>query len=197
MVNAMFDNRGNSNPLPIEVRTATSNSSPPVGYDPSTLSAFTFVYRKGEEYSTGVEGNSQRRIGSTDQGVGTRDYTVFTINWYGQSRLQPGSTYTNRGFYFNSDLGSVKATADDLLTKTSINEIGLEQWSPRKVGIYQTGTNFVVMAAESAGGQLTTCSSSTPTIVCSGTSTPETGNVPFFYTTCGALTHFGPDPYSQ
>ena len=82
-------------------------------------------------------------------------YTVFTIKWLGGgARLQAGSTYANRGYYFNSELGNVKATADDLLTNTFVDEVGLELWSPRKVDVYQTGTNFVVMAASSARGTL-------------------------------------------
>ena len=200
MVNSIFDNTGNPNPLPIEVRLTSNIASVPTGYDPSILNTFTFVYGKGSEYGgVGLDGKSRRRIGSTEMGINTRDYTVFTINWYGEgARLQAGSTYTNRGFYFNSDMGSVKSTADDLVEKTFVDEIGLELWSPRTIDIYQTaGANFVVLAASSAQGQSTTCHDPSAILICSGTSTPQSGHVPFFYMTCGASsTYFGPDPYN-
>lgn len=88
LVNNMFDNTDGSVDLPIEVWSASffDSSSIPADYDPSTLSAFTFVYGEGVEYSANggsVGGLSRRRVGSTQQGVGfpnSRDFTVFTVS---------------------------------------------------------------------------------------------------------------------
>lgn len=132
MVNNFFDNRGNGSPMPIEVRPTSNIPQIPPGYDPSTFDAFTYVYGDGLEYGSGasVEGRARRRVGATEQGVGYRDYTVFTVNWFGGeivyllfnwdtscwltntffccifsylgSKLQPGFTYVNRGFYMNT-----------------------------------------------------------------------------------------------
>ena len=83
MVNAMFDNSGNANVLPIEVVPTTPTvTTVPASYDPASLNAFTFVHGDGAEYGIGLEGRSRRRLGSTMQVAGTRDYTVFTVNWY-------------------------------------------------------------------------------------------------------------------
>ena len=43
----------------------------------------------------------------------------------------------------------------------------------------------VGVAATSTEGTVTTCTSTTATLECSGFSTPKTGHVPFFYITCG------------
>ena len=85
LVNNMFDNTNGSDDLPIEVWSASffDSSSIPTDYDPSTLSAFTFVYGEGDEYGASIDGLSRRRIGSTQQGVGfpnSRDFTVFTVS---------------------------------------------------------------------------------------------------------------------
>ena len=197
-VNTIFDNKLNPDPLPIEVRPSSNVASVPADYDPSTLDSFTFVYGRGDEYEgTALDGRSRRRMGSTQQGRGTRDYTVFTINWFAASaRLQAGSTYVNKGYFMNSDLGSVKATAEDLLTKTFVDEIDLELWLPRAVNVYQHGTTFEAVSSLEAGGTLTTCDNLSANLVCSGTSTPKLGHVPFFYMSCGGSTYFGPDPYT-
>jgi hypothetical protein len=211
MVNMIFDNSGFNASLPISIvpmiqsfpRRGAAQTPPrrlplvdvPVGYDPGTLNSFTIVYGKGQDYGVNLDGRSRRRIGSTSVGVGTRDYTVFTINWY-EARLQPGSTYVNRGFYFSSDLGSVKSMADELVPKTFADRIGLEQWSPRKLDVYNDGPKFIVLAASTPGGKSTSCGSPSATLVCSGSSTPRSGYVPFFYVTCGSSsTYFGPNPY--
>jgi hypothetical protein len=84
MVNAIFDNLSSSELLPIElvVMPYPSANAVPPDYDPDSLGSFTFVYGKGGQYQNEpVEGRARRRIGSTQQGPGTRDYTVFTINW--------------------------------------------------------------------------------------------------------------------
>ena len=81
-------------------------------------------YLIGQEYrGAGVGGDilgkARRRIGATAMGVGFRDFTVFTINWFGAgAHLKSGETYVNRGYYVNSNLGSVKTTSEDLVTKT-------------------------------------------------------------------------------
>ncbi len=211
MVNAIFDNSGYAKSLPIDIVPMIqsfprrgSTQTPPrrlplvdvtASYDPGTLSAFTIVYGKGQDYGINLDGSSRRRIGSTSVGVGTRDFTVFTVNWLG-ARLQPGSTYVNRGFYFSSDLGSVNSVADELVPNTFADRIGLEQWSPRTLNAYKDGTKFIVLAALTAGGTSTECGSSSAKLICSGSSTPRSGYVPFFYVTCGSSsTYFGPNPY--
>eukprot|EP00585_Thalassiosira_rotula_P007180 CAMPEP_0196161200 /NCGR_PEP_ID=MMETSP0910-20130528/47215_1 /TAXON_ID=49265 /ORGANISM="Thalassiosira rotula, Strain GSO102" /LENGTH=1412 /DNA_ID=CAMNT_0041426141 /DNA_START=120 /DNA_END=4358 /DNA_ORIENTATION=+ len=193
-VNEIFANDFTST-IPIEIRSPSetgSDVSP--SYDPAPLPAFTYVYGKGEEYDTSggdVSGWSRRRIGST---VDTRDYTVFTINWLGTAKLRAGETYVNRGFKFSSDLGSVQATASNLNTKIYIDEIALEQWTPRKIDIYQDSSKVVAVAATSAGGDSTTCPAlSSP--VCSGKSTPQFGLDPFFHVECGSESYLGPNPY--
>ena len=148
-VNAMFNNSGYTTELASQLRALSNNSasytspgttiqapttsipfaSLPDGYNASTLKAFTFVYGKGEDYTSsgGVgEGVVRRRIGSTDNSVG-RDYTVFNINWWNGARLEPSDTYSNRGYYFASNLGSVKATADSLRLKVAIDEVEVER----------------------------------------------------------------------
>ena len=84
MVNAIFDNRSDDEEaLAIDV-VAVSNldAAPPADYDPDGLGSFTFVYGKGAQYQgQPVQGRSRRRLGSTYQGPGLKDYTVFTINW--------------------------------------------------------------------------------------------------------------------
>ena len=218
-VNTMFNNVGQTTQLAIELRALSKNyasftspgttiqaptrsipfASLPPGYDPSSLKAFTFIYGKGEDYTPGGgvgEGVARRRIGSTDNTFG-RDYTVFNINWWNGARLKPSSTYSNRAYYFASNLGSVKATADSLRLKVAVDKIEVNEWSPgRAVGIYKRGASFVVQAASSPGGLSTTCASSSSSLVCSGSSTPKADHVPYFYVKCQNATYFGPNPYN-
>jgi len=56
-------------------------------------------------------------------------------------------------------------------------------------------SRFEVLASQEASGTSTTCDNKLASLVCSGRSTPEYGNVPFFYVSCGASTYFGPNPY--
>ena len=95
----------------------------------------------------------------------------------------------------NSNLGSVKDTADALKQQTYADKIGLERWSPRTVDVYASpeSDTFAVVPSESAGGTSTTCGTKSP--ACSGKSTPESGYIPYFYVTCGSTNYFGPDPY--
>jgi hypothetical protein len=218
-VNTMFNNVGQTTALAIELRALSKNyasftspgttiqaptrsipfASLPPGYDPSSLKAFTFVYGQGEDYISGGgvgEGVSRRRIGSTDNSAG-RDYTVFNINWWNGARLKPSSTYSNRAYYFASNLGSVKATADSLRLNVTVDKIEVNEWSPgRGVGIYKRGATCVVQAASSPGGLSTTCASSSALLVCSGSSTPKADHVPYFYVKCQNSTYFGPNPYN-
>ena len=158
-VNTMFNNVGQTTELAIELRTLSKNyasftslgttiqaptrsisfASLPPGYDPSSLKAFTFIYGKGEDYTSGGgvgEGVGRRRIGSTDNTFG-RDYTVFNINWWNGARLKPSSTYSNRAYYFASNLGNVKTTADSLRLKVAVDKIEVNEWLPGVVGIYK------------------------------------------------------------
>ena len=218
-VNSIFDNSLGGSNLDIDVRPvrrifpqgsirAPSTSLPlvatPSDYNPKSLETFTFVYGKADEYGLGksVPGLVKRRIGSTEVGTETsRDFSVFSVIWYGFSggsvRLIPGRTYVNRGYYFIDDLESVSSRANDLVEITHAAQIEQEEWSPRTVDIYRDGTKFVALAASSAKGNSTTCDSPSASLVCSGTSTPRQGHVPFFYVTCGAsLTYFGSNPYN-
>lgn len=172
IVNNIFSNVGNVNALPIEVRplrksatfpqveasalTKLPLASVPADYNPSNLAAFTYVYGKGEDYIPSiVEGKSRRRIGSTDN-VNGRDFTVFNVNWYSGARLEAGSTYTNRGYYFGSNLGNVQETAASLRSKVAIDELYFNNWSPRRLDIYKTSSKFMVKASSSSRGQSTT-----------------------------------------
>ena len=195
-MNNFFDNAGNDEDLLIDVRPMTNDIHVPAGYDPSGFDTFTYIYGKGEWYDS-MEGKGRRRVGSTQRGVGTRDYTVFTVNWWGGSRLQAGSTYSHRGFLATGDLGDVEATAGALLDSTEAYEVDLEDWTPRAVDAYRNagGTHFIVAAAAAAEGTGTACDGAAA-LVCHGKSTPAAGHVPFFYTTCANATYFGPDPYS-
>lgn len=131
----------------------------------------------------------------------SRDFTVFTINWFGYAvRLVPGSSYVNRAYYFISELGNVEATANDLMEKTYATQINNEDWSPRMVGIYSSskddGYEFTIVTASSVRGNSTKCDNPLASLICSGTSTPSPGRVPFFYVRCGtSLEYFGTDPY--
>lgn len=210
VVNDIFHNVGNAD-LSIVLRPLRKSSafpmveatsltklplaSVPEGYNPSNLAAFTYVYGKGEDYVPSiVEGRGRRRVGSTDNAKG-RDYTVFVINWHNGARLEPSSTYTNRGYYFASNLGSVHETAGSLRSKVAIDEIALEDWSPRRLDIYESSSKFIIKAASSSGGQSAMCASSSASLVCSGWSTPKEGHVPYFYVKCQNATYFGPNPY--
>jgi hypothetical protein len=168
-LNEIFSNAGSADVLPIEMRplrksdtstileatplTKLPLASVPADYNPSAINAFTYVYGRGAA-NVAAGGNSQRRIGSTDHSQG-RDFTVLEMSWAGQARLRAGDTYTNRGYYFSSNLGSVKETADILRDKIVVDKIGLEEWSPRVVHIYTAGSNFVAKAALLSGGQNT------------------------------------------
>ena len=117
----------------------------------------------------------------------------FTVNWIGSS-LGAGSTYSNRGFMFQSALSNVKATADALVQKTAIDKIELNDWTPRSVDLYAKGMSFTVKAASAAGGASTGCAASA-TLACPGKTTPQSGSRAFFYVMCGSNTYLGPDPY--
>ena len=49
------------------------------------------------------------------------------------ARLQPGSTYVNKGYMLTSNLGSVEATASALVDRTFVDEIGLELVSDEEI----------------------------------------------------------------
>ena len=189
-VNAMFDNIGGDEPLPIEVRALTTGLSAevPSDYVPANdVNAFTFIYGQGESFAThgtgSTPGRGRRRFGSTSQGgmfhyrsvnillwlfivyyshpcilslVGSRDFTVFTINWYSSgAKLEAGSTYSSRSFYLASNLGDVKPTSDTLRGQTNAFKIGSQEYNPRSVDLYTIGNNFMVVAAESSEGAST------------------------------------------
>lgn len=164
-------------------------------YDPSSFSTFTYIYGKGEDYADNeVGGFGRRRLGSTQLGENTRDYTVFTVNWMGSgARLSAGQMYSNRGFYSVGNLASTKSTAEILRDNVVIDKINYNDWTPRAVGIYKHDTTFdVVPVTMVAGGATTTClGESSATNICEGLSTPRAGHVPFFYVTCGSSTYLG------
>jgi hypothetical protein len=88
LVNNMFDNRGNTtHALSLRFETFPPGETfPGPSYDPGALNAVTFVYGDGDEYGVTVPGAGRRRMGSS-----SRDYTVFTINWWASgARLTPG-----------------------------------------------------------------------------------------------------------
>ena len=80
MVNTMFNNEAFPNER-LHITLVVTENPAAADYDPNDLGSFTLVYGKGVEYQNDVEGHARRRIGSTKQGPGTRDFAVFTINW--------------------------------------------------------------------------------------------------------------------
>lgn len=193
-VNDIFDNTQFADDLLIDIVPAFDTSEVPAGYNPSSIGSFTYVYGKGEEYGVSVDGQGRRRVGCTEQGVDHRDFTVFTINWLGNIALSAGSTYSNRSFMFQSNLGNVKATAENLVPKVMIDHIEQNEWNSRNVDVYTFMSDFVVNAALEQGDQ-TGCENRQAVLACEGKSTPSVGVVPFFYITCGSATYFGSDPY--
>merc|ERR1712157_495543 len=113
----------------------------------------------------------------------------------GGSNLGAGDTYINRSFVFASELGAVDAVGKDLTDKVYVDQMVENEYNPRRIDIYQLNDSFSVEVAATSEGQSTTCSSSLATLVCSGTSAPSPGKVPFFYVTCGLQTYLGSDPY--
>jgi len=197
MVNGMFDNTGNPDELLIDVRTFHGAiDAVPANYNPSNLKAFTYVYGRGEDFDGpgSIGGRVQRRVGTTETLPHTRDYSVFTVRWFAfGARLPPGQTFNFRIYNFVGDLDSATEKADELLPGVFSTDIDPEQWSPRKVDVYQSGNYFASVAASSAGGDTTECEERTA--VCSGTSTPTVRHIPHFYITCGESTYFGKNPY--
>ena len=188
----IFDNRGNPEPLPIEFRFANEvPDSPPSDYPTQApmIPAFTLVYGKDEWSQVG--GRGRRRTGTSN-----RDFTVFTLNWMGGSRVAPGETYVNKQFFFSSTLGDVDAKANTLLPEVEIAKISSNEYQPRRVDLYQLGTSFTAVAAPSSQGDTTSCRSSSANLVCSGKSTPTPGYLAYFYVSCGSSSYFGTDPYS-
>jgi len=193
-LNRIFDNRGNPDPLPIEFRFATEvPDSPPSNYPAQAplISSFTYVYGKDEWSQTTVGGRGRRRTGTSN-----RDFTVFTLNWMGGSKVAPSETYVNKQFFFSSTLGDVDAKANTLLPEVEIAKISSNEYEPRRVDLYQLGTSFTAVAAPSSLGDTTSCRSSSANLVCSGKSTPFPGYLAYFYISCGSSSYFGPDPYS-
>jgi len=192
LVNSVFDNTGNTtHPLSLRFETFPPGESfPGPDYNPGALDAVTFVYGDGDDYNI-VPGAGRRRMGSS-----SRDYTVFTINWWQNgAKLTPGDTFSKRAFVFASELAAAKPTADNLVPKVIPDKIDDTRWNPRAVDIYKVGTSFDAVAATSSQGTSTTCTSTSATLACSGFSTPKAGYVPFFHITCGASNYLGPDPY--
>lgn len=90
VVNSIFDNTRGIRDLAVEIRPVRRMlpggsvrdqpiTLPMVGipsdYDPSSLDTFTFVYGDGKNFPF----NSRRRVGSTEIGTKTRDYTVCEL----------------------------------------------------------------------------------------------------------------------
>jgi len=191
IVHGVFNNAGNQEPLPIRFQVtppATTNGLPS-DYNPGALPAVTFV--AGDGLSSLTPGNFRRRLGSSK-----RDFNVYTINYYGaQADVEAGYALSKRAYLFASDLAAVKETAESLKSKVVYDLIEETRYNPRSVNIYKSGTSFDVVAATSAQGTSTTCTSPSATLECSGYSTPKQGYSPFFYVTCGSSSYLGPDPY--
>lgn len=60
-VNSIFANTGTAT-MPIEIRSTVSTSAVPASYNPASLPAFTYVYGKGEDYTSGVAGYGRRKL---------------------------------------------------------------------------------------------------------------------------------------
>jgi hypothetical protein len=90
VVNSIFDNTRGARDLAVEIRPVrrmllggSVRDQPitlpmektPSDYDPSVFDTFTFVYGDGKS----APGNSRRRVGSTEVGAKTRDYTVCEL----------------------------------------------------------------------------------------------------------------------
>ena len=63
LVNGVFDNRGRSSNLYIDIRSTGQLTSIPDGYDAGALNTFTYVYGRGSEYGgRSVDGKIRRRL---------------------------------------------------------------------------------------------------------------------------------------
>ena len=92
LVNSVFDNTGNTtHPLPLRFETFPPGETfPGPSYNPGALNAVTFVYGDGNDYNA-VPGTGRRRMGSS-----SRDFTVFTTNWWSSgAKLTPGKCTLN------------------------------------------------------------------------------------------------------
>ena len=197
MVHSVFDNSNSDVPLSIRFQVTPPANVVPDGYNPAALPSVTFVAGYGVSVVAGygVSGGNgrffRRRMGSS-----ARDYTVYTINYYGgQVDLEAGYSLSKRAYVFAGPLGSVKATADSLKSNVVYDVIEDTRYNSRVINIYKSGTSFDVVAASSAQGTSTTCTSPSATLECSGYSAPTQGYSPFFYVTCGSSSYLGPDPY--
>eukprot|EP00573_Skeletonema_grethae_P002718 CAMPEP_0201686088 /NCGR_PEP_ID=MMETSP0578-20130828/653_1 /ASSEMBLY_ACC=CAM_ASM_000663 /TAXON_ID=267565 /ORGANISM="Skeletonema grethea, Strain CCMP 1804" /LENGTH=955 /DNA_ID=CAMNT_0048170085 /DNA_START=103 /DNA_END=2970 /DNA_ORIENTATION=+ len=192
MVHSVFDNTGNNQVLPVQFQAtppATSSNDVPLDYNPGALPSVTFV--AGDGVSSLTPGDFRRRLGSSN-----RDYYVYTNNYYGgQAKLEAGYALSKRAFFFASELSSVKATADSLKSNVVYDLIEETRYNPRAIDLYKSGTSFDAVAATSAQGTSTTCTSPSATLECSGFSTPTPGYSPIFYVTCGSSSYLGPDPH--
>jgi len=189
--NTAFENTsGQTVPLEL-IYNSFSTSAPTM----ANLNTFTYVYGNGDDYELNwsIGGRGRRRVGSTQQGIGKRDFTVFTVNWWHSgANLPPNDTYLNRGFLLSSDLGSVKTTADNLVEKTYINRVEPQDYTPRPIdlysGVHANGVEHFVAVLDGV------CNSPA-TLKCSGKSTPSPNHLPFFHVTCGDSTYLGRNPY--
>ena len=92
LVNSVFDNTGNTtHPLPLRFETFPPGETfPGPSYNPGALNAVTFVYGDGNDYNA-VPGTGRRRMGSS-----SRDFSVFTTNWWSSgAKLTPGKCTLN------------------------------------------------------------------------------------------------------
>ena len=69
LANSVLANDSGS-PVPLELRYNN--------YKPHELPTFSYIYGKGQDYAN-IDGKGRRRLGSTQQGDGNRDFTVFTV----------------------------------------------------------------------------------------------------------------------
>jgi hypothetical protein len=163
--------------------------------------ALSFVYGKNAEkddsannaYFSGAvsRGNARVRVGGTSQEfVGGRDFTVFTVNWF--PPIKAGYTYYNRQYVISDRFADMDTIAKSWVseTKQGMYFPGDEFASARTIRVFMGGGKYGACLTQACGEQ------SSATLVCTGKSVPHTGAVPTFAISCGSMSYFGPDPYA-
>jgi len=160
--------------------------------DTNDNAALSYVHGVCEEYSD--SSNDYFRAPSRFRfGLSERDFTVFTVNGRLTSK-NPENSFVHRQFLINDRLGNISSQAQALIDEAYGDMLTPSDFNGRTLEIYSLNSDvFGIAAALEQGGTSTTCSKGT--IVCSGTTVPSSGNVPFFTISCGSTNYFGPDKY--